>query len=57
MAATAERCQVGQVEGSAALVEGLDVVGFQAAGTAALNAAPAVALEDGAADASPAGGM
>ena len=50
MAATAERCQVGQVEGSAALLEGLDMVGFQAPRTAALNAPPAVALEYLAAD-------
>ena len=43
MAPPAPGLDVLQVKGSAALVEGLDVVGFQAAGTAALNAAPAVA--------------
>ena len=41
--------KVSQVVGSAALVERRDVVGFQVASAAAVNAPPAVALEGGAA--------
>ena len=53
----AERFQVVQVVGSAAVVERRDVVGFQAAGPAALNAAPAVPLEGSAAGPLPGPGL
>ena len=53
VAGAAERFQVVEIVRSAALVERRDVVGFQAASAAALNAPPAVALEGDPADPCP----